>query len=154
MDPWPPPSYQRALAYVTDPAGRLLVFDHIDNTLAGTQVPGGGIKPDESPEQACLRELAEEAGTTTAQFVRKLGEGWWHADVGDVPAGLEEVVQHVFHLRVDEAGPDTYDWDDYDGGTELIYRFRCSWTTIDEAATALWPSQQMWLPSLRVSLRY
>ena len=42
MASWHPRCYQRAVAYVTDPSGRLLVFDHVD-VDAGTQVPGGGI---------------------------------------------------------------------------------------------------------------
>ena len=37
---WHPDCYQRAVAYLTDPAGRLLVFDHVD-VDAGTQVPAG-----------------------------------------------------------------------------------------------------------------
>ena len=42
MAAWHPDCYQRATAFVTDPAGRLLVFEHLD-VDAGTQVPGGGI---------------------------------------------------------------------------------------------------------------
>ena len=152
MELWPLPCYHRALVFVTDPAARLLVFDHIGNAIAGTQVPGGGIKPGESPEDAARRELAEEVGVTAARFERKLGESWWQAEVGDVPSGLEEVVQHAFHMRVDDSGPEIYDWDDYDGGDTVVYRFRCRWAAIDEIAPALWPSQRMWLPSVKRSL--
>ena len=31
MSDWHPDCYQRATAYVTDPNGRLLVFDHLDS---------------------------------------------------------------------------------------------------------------------------
>lgn len=55
MGRWPPPCYQRATALVTDPSHRLLVFDHVDSPEAGTQVPAGGIKPDESHEAAVQR---------------------------------------------------------------------------------------------------
>ena len=128
------------------------MFDHIDVAAAGTQVPAGGIKPGESPEAAVVRELAEEAGVTTARLVRKLGEAWWQTEPENVPAGLEEQVHHSFHLHVDDPGPDTYDWDDYDGGTAVVHRFRFRWVTLAEAATALWPAQQMWLASVRVSI--
>ena len=47
MAGWHPDCYQRAVAYVTDPAGRLLVFEHLD-VEAGTQVPGGGIHDGET----------------------------------------------------------------------------------------------------------
>ena len=62
---WPPPCYQRAVAYVTDPSGSLLVFDHVGLPEAGTQVPGGGIGPIERPEAAVRRELAKESGSPT-----------------------------------------------------------------------------------------
>lgn len=60
MAEWHPDCYQRAVAYVTDPLGRLLVFDHRD-VDARTQVPGG-IEVGESAEAAVLEELSEESG--------------------------------------------------------------------------------------------
>ena len=42
MASWHPRCYRRAVAYVTDPSGRLLVFEHVD-VDAGTQGTGGGI---------------------------------------------------------------------------------------------------------------
>jgi 8-oxo-dGTP pyrophosphatase MutT (NUDIX family) len=37
------------------------------------QVPGGGIAPGESPEEAVVREVAEETGLTNVRVVRYLG---------------------------------------------------------------------------------
>lgn len=37
--------------------------------------PGGGIKNDESPEQAILRELWEETGINQAEIVGEIGKG-------------------------------------------------------------------------------
>src|SRR3954463_11489885 len=49
-------------ALVVDPAERLLLvrFDWPDKSVWA--LPGGGIEPGESPEQAIVRELAEECG--------------------------------------------------------------------------------------------
>ncbi|MGY6501782.1 MAG: NUDIX domain-containing protein [Acidimicrobiales bacterium] len=153
MHPWPPPCYQRAVAFVTDPDGRLLVFDHIDVPSAGTQVPAGGIHDGEAPEVAVVRELVEESGIDDARLVRKLGEVWRVAEAGNVPAGLEEQVGHAFHLVLDDlAGREAWEWDECDGGDVAKHRFALRWAPLDDAADQLWPTQAMWLHSLRCSL--
>ena len=152
---WPPDCYQRATAYLTDPAQRLLVFDHIDVPSAGTQVPAGGIHPGEDYAAAVVRELEEESGVTGARVVRKLGEAWRRADVGNVPAGLEEQVHHAFHLHLDEPTPeDSWDWDECSGGDVVLHRFRLRWVSLERAAVELVPVQAMWLESLRCSLQW
>ena len=150
---WPPPCYQRAVAYVTDPSGSLLVFDHVGIPEAGTQVPGGGIGRIERPEAAVLRELAEELGITDATLIRKLGESWFRAEAGQVPAGYEEQVHHAFHLGVDRPNSSTtWEWDECDGGEEFKWRYTFRWIAVDAAGALLHPSQAMWLPVLRCSL--
>jgi 8-oxo-dGTP pyrophosphatase MutT (NUDIX family) len=150
---WPPDCYQRATAYLTDPGGRLLVFDHLDAPRAGTQVPAGGILAGEDPADAVVRELEEESGVVGARLVRKLGEAWRRADVGNVPAGLEEQVHHAFHLHLDAPTPeDSWDWDECSGGHIVEHRFRLRWVTLEDAAVQLFPVQAMWLESLRCSL--
>ncbi|MEV0232340.1 NUDIX domain-containing protein [Nonomuraea sp. NPDC050786] len=49
-----------AAAFVFDDAGRLLVARHGDGGLWAA--PGGGIDPDERPQDAAVRELREELG--------------------------------------------------------------------------------------------
>ena len=143
--------YQRATAYLTDPSGRLLVFDH-ENLAAGTQVPAGGIKPGESTEAAVLRELREESGVADASIVRKLGQSWYMARPGNVPPGYEEQVQHAFHLHLRVATADeTWEWDECSDGEVPLHRFAFRWVTLGEAAEALWPIQAMWLEPLRLS---
>ena len=68
---------EKAIVYVLRRVqGRLevLVFDHIDYPDVNRQVPGGGIKPEESKEKAALRELEEESGIMNARLIRYLGE--------------------------------------------------------------------------------
>jgi 8-oxo-dGTP pyrophosphatase MutT (NUDIX family) len=145
--------YQRATALVTDPSGALLVFDHVGEAAAGTQVPGGGIKAHEDPATAVLRELAEESGVTTARLVRKLGEVWNQAPAGRVPVGLEEQVHHAFHLHLDEpTDPATWEWDECGDGEVPLHRFAFRWIDLDTASTVLWPVQSLWLAPLRMSL--
>ncbi|MFA1548925.1 NUDIX hydrolase [Actinomadura chokoriensis] len=50
----------------------LLVFDHVGMPQAGTQIPAGGVHPDEDPEQAVLREVFEETGLRTALVIQQL----------------------------------------------------------------------------------
>ncbi|WP_155858859.1 NUDIX hydrolase [Candidatus Blastococcus massiliensis] len=153
MAPWHPDCYQRATAFVTDPAGRLLVFDHVDQE-AGTQVPGGGIHVGESPEDAVLREVAEESGLVDTVVVRKLGEAWNRSEPGNVPPGLEEHVVHAFHLRLDDPPrQERWEWEERSGGDVVQHRFAFRWISLEAAAGALWPAQAMWLHGLRLSCR-
>lgn len=154
MASWHPTCYQRVVAYVTDPSGRLLVFDHVD-VDAGTQVPGGGIHEGESADEAVVRELVEESGIDTAVLVRKLGEAWGRSEPGNVPAGLEEHVQHAFHLRLDRLpAEEEWQWQEKSGGEIVEHRFAFRWASLEEAATVLWPHQAMWIEAVRISLRH
>ncbi|HET7489177.1 MAG TPA: NUDIX domain-containing protein [Acidimicrobiales bacterium] len=152
MGPWPPSCYQRATAFVTDPSHRLLVFDHKDSPGSDTQVPAGGIRVGEPHEVAVQRELAEESGITSARIVRKLGESWYRAEHGHVPAGLEEQVHHAFHLYLGSTPDETWEWDEYSDGDVPLHRFVFRWVDLDSATRVLDPSQGMWIAALRISL--
>ncbi|HEX5096403.1 MAG TPA: NUDIX domain-containing protein [Acidimicrobiia bacterium] len=146
-------SYQRAVAYLTDPASRLLVFDHVRSADAGTQVPAGGIHAGEAPEAAAMRELVEESGISAARMVRKLGECWWNADGRPVPTGYEEQMHHVFHLHLDApTAAAEWEWDERDGDHLSGHRFAFRWIDLAAAETQLFPEQAMWIALLRLSI--
>ena len=137
---------------MTDPHGRLLVFDHVDVPASGTQVPAGGIHDGETADEAVVRELAEESGIECASIIRKLGETWYMAEVGHVPAGLEEQIQHAFHLCLDVPPAGMWEWNEKSGGDIVEHRFAFRWVSLDDAGALLWPVQAMWVNALRLSL--
>lgn len=86
--------------------GRLLVFRHTDYSYeeVGIQVPAGSIRPDETPEEAALREAREETGLKDFTIVRKLGE----AEYDISPYRFEIQRRHVFHLELAESIPERW----------------------------------------------
>ena len=140
---------------MTDPQGRLLVFDHVEVPAAGTQVPAGGVHDGETAEDAVVRELAEESGIESASIIRKLGESWHMAELGDVPAGLEEQIQHAFHLCLEVPPCDeVWEWDEKSGGDIVEHRFAFRWVSLEDASALLWPVQAMWVNAVRLSLMH
>jgi ADP-ribose pyrophosphatase YjhB (NUDIX family) len=72
-----PPTRDIARALVFDPAGRLLLIEYeavrpIDpdkpDECGFWFMPGGGLEPGETHEEACRRELAEEIGVTDVEL--------------------------------------------------------------------------------------
>lgn len=64
---------QKVTAFVTRDLGEgpeLLLFKHPN---AGIQIPAGTVNPGEAPEDAALREVAEESGLTAVKVVEYLG---------------------------------------------------------------------------------
>lgn len=64
--------------------GLVFVGKRIDQTVEGWQMPQGGIDNGETPEEAALRELGEEIGTSNARLLREYN-GWL---TYDLPAHL------------------------------------------------------------------
>ncbi|MFE3944437.1 NUDIX domain-containing protein [Streptomyces sp. NPDC059118] len=107
----------RVAAYVIRQCAvpELLVFDHIGMPTAGTQVPAGGVGPDEELEQAVLREVAEETGLSAATVVRKIAvEDKPHPETGQprrtafffvrAPADTPDSWEHRVRGDGDDAG--------------------------------------------------
>ncbi|MGW0083080.1 NUDIX hydrolase [Streptomyces sp. NPDC003393] len=107
----------RVAAYVIRHRGvpELLVFDHVGLPEAGTQVPAGGVEPGEGPQDAVLREVAEETGLLTATVIRQItvedkphpatGQprrtGFFHLQA---PADTPDAWEHHVDGRGDDAG--------------------------------------------------
>ena len=52
----------------------------IDSPAEAWQMPQGGIDPGETAIDACMREMGEEIGTTSAEFLCEHNE-WLHYDI-------------------------------------------------------------------------
>lgn len=61
--------------------GKILMVRHVHDGRDYWTLPGGAVEPEESLEQAAIRELREEA-TLTATVVRPLYERRYHSTTG------------------------------------------------------------------------
>jgi len=104
-----------AKALLLDPQGRLLLLHMHDPVEAELgrwwELPGGGLEPGESPEQALVREVAEETGfaldpgaVSTARWHRRatfrwLGQRRWQEETVHVarltPGAMAGVVRRT-----------------------------------------------------------
>ena len=120
----------KVLCYVVRD-GRLLVLRHTDHSYeeVGIQVPAGSVRPDETPEEAALREAREETGLSDLKIVRKLGETTY--DIS--PYRYEIQHRHVFHMELAEETPERWtSQEDHDGEQEPT-RFECFWIPLQAA---------------------
>lgn len=60
--------------------GLVFVASRIDRTSEAWQMPQGGIDAGETPREAALRELMEEAGTDKATILRESAD-WYYYDL-------------------------------------------------------------------------
>jgi|GEM_PF-500113 len=151
------PVRQKVLAYlVRFPEGvpQVAVFDHVDAPEAGTQVPAGTLEEGESPEAACLREVAEESGVTSARVLRFVGTyDYTHR------ARRELHRRHVFLLSAPGDLPDTWTHSVTGPGEDRGMPFRYFWLPPEEALARLAGEQGAYLqdavmrPHFRSALR-
>ena len=138
----------RVAAYVLRRrAGRpveLLVFDHDADLPPGTQVPAGGVDPDEPLEEAVLREVAEESGLTCVRVLRPLAEEY-------TPHPIRRFPRHTtyFELEVDDDAevPDAWDHRVTGEGRDHGMTFHCRFEPLP-LSFPLADGQDAWLDRL------
>jgi ADP-ribose pyrophosphatase YjhB (NUDIX family) len=84
-------------AVIEDPAGRLLLCQQSQGHRLWS-LPGGKIRPDESPLHAAIRDIREEIGTDV-EIVDLVG--LYQLTGGQTDAELPDVLIHVFRARLD-----------------------------------------------------
>jgi 8-oxo-dGTP pyrophosphatase MutT (NUDIX family) len=144
---------RKAFAYVTN-GGRIVVFSHPDYPEAGIQVPAGTMRPDESPEDAVLREAFEETGLEDLRIERFLGEQEVER-VSDEEierfGGRELHHRFFFHLSYSGESPDVWQHYELHDGLRPPTLFDLFWAPID-AVPDLIAGHDRFLPELRASL--
>jgi 8-oxo-dGTP pyrophosphatase MutT (NUDIX family) len=121
---------QRVVVYV-ERRGDLLVFEHRDHPEARTQVPAGGVEPDEDVRAAAAREVAEETGVILLAEPMLLGTHD-HLDGLGQPA-----TSHFFRVDAPPGLPDQWEHVVSGRGEDADLVFLCRFDT----DPALWPVQ-------------
>jgi ADP-ribose pyrophosphatase YjhB (NUDIX family) len=98
----------------------LLVFDHVGMPQAGTQVPAGGVHPEEEAEQAVLREVFEETGLRTVSVVRQLV-----VDIKPHPDTRQPRKTTYFHLHAPATTADAWSHTVSGDGDDTGLTFAC-----------------------------
>ncbi len=120
----------------------LLVFDHVGLPEAGTQIPAGGVQPGEGPEQAVVREVAEETGLFDVCVINRIA-------VDHRPHPRTRHPRRTTFFRLD-TGPDTPDaWTHRVDGTgdDHGLEFACHFVALP-LEKPLADKQDVWLDHL------
>lgn len=120
---------RKALVYVVRD-GHLLVFRHLDYPMeeVGIQVPAGTIRPNESTEEAALRELIEETGYSDFRIVRRLGTSTY--DIS--PYRIEVQERHFFLAEPTADLPERWRGQELHDGLEPPTAFEFFWIPLNQ----------------------
>ena len=129
------PLRNRVVIYVEREDG-LLVFDHRDDPEAGTQVPAGGVDPDEQLSEAAIREVREETGVLLDVEPTLLGTLEHLAGLG------QPALSHFFRVEAPEGLPHAWLHVVSGNGEDATLVFDCRFDPDPE----LWPVQSIFRP--------
>lgn len=124
---------RQAFAYITrEHQGQreVLVFTHRDFPEASVQVPKGTVEPEETPEQAVVREVYEESGLTGCRLLGKIASDQW------IFEGVA-YARFFFHLTCDGA-PDAWDHTVTGQGEDTNLVFQYCWTSDRTLLPRVW----------------
>jgi 8-oxo-dGTP pyrophosphatase MutT (NUDIX family) len=127
---------QAARVIVFEPAGRFLVLRAADPVVRDGghwwEIPGGGIDPGESSEDAARRELREEAGITDAE----IGPCVFTQHARFTFAGLHFDQHERIHLAWCDAPTDVWDPHGLESLEALAFQGQAWWSIDDLTGTA------------------
>lgn len=114
----------KALAYILNDH-RLLVLRYTGQALehTGLHVPGGTIRPGETPAEAAVRETHEETGVCELKLVTYLGQ----ASYDITPLRPEVQRRHYFHLAIEGPVSDRWSSKELHDGHQPPTPLECFW---------------------------
>ena len=125
---------RRRVAVYVERGRELLVFDHRDHPEAGTQIPAGGLEPDELPEAGAVREVFEETGLRLSAALSLLG-------THEHPDGLGRPSRtYFFKVDAPSDAPDAWEHRVTGEGDDNELVFLCRF----DSAPVLWPVQAIY----------
>jgi len=134
-----------------EPAGRLLMIRAVDPVASHTghwwEIPGGGIDPGESSDDAARRELREEVGITDAE----IGPCVFTQHVRFTFAGMRFDQTERIHVAWCDTTSEHWDPQGLESLEVLAFQGQAWWTVADVATTTerlLPPALQTVLPDL------
>jgi 8-oxo-dGTP pyrophosphatase MutT (NUDIX family) len=119
--------FEKVGAYIVrhlDSDPQIFLYSRRYDPDAPLLIPGGGIRSDETPEQALWRELKEETGFDPLPIIRKIG-------VSETPWLVRLVTRHWFLLD-GSALPESWAHTVTGDGADQGEHYHFAWYRVDE----------------------
>jgi 8-oxo-dGTP pyrophosphatase MutT (NUDIX family) len=119
--------FEKVGAYIVrhlDGKPQIFLYSRRYDPDAPLQIPGGGIRSEEAPEEALWRELKEETGFDPLPIIRKIG-------VSETPWILRSVKRH-WYLLDGSSLPESWIHTVTGDGADQGERYHYAWYRVDE----------------------